>query len=73
VPARLATTQVDLKDASKSQILGQERDEALRVTRGGSALQRAVRATKWFVIGAATGAIAIADSGRFGQVSGFKT
>jgi ABC-type nickel/cobalt efflux system permease component RcnA len=58
--ARLTATQADLKDEQgKSQTLGRERDDALRVARGGSVLQRVVRATKWLVVGAAAGALAI--------------
>jgi ABC-type nickel/cobalt efflux system permease component RcnA len=57
--AQLATAQADLKDEkTKTQALGRERDDALRVARGGSVLQRVARATKWFVIGAAAGVAA---------------
>jgi ABC-type nickel/cobalt efflux system permease component RcnA len=57
--ARLATAASDLKDEqAKTQTLSRERDDALRVARGGSVLQRVARAAKWFVIGAAAGAIA---------------
>jgi hypothetical protein len=46
--ARLTAAQADLKDErSKTQILGRKRDDARRVARGGSVLQRVVRATKW--------------------------
>ena len=55
--AQLAPTQGDLRDEkAKTQALGRERDAALRVARGGSVLQRVVRAAKWFVVGAAAGA-----------------
>jgi len=57
--AKLAAAQADLKDEkTKTQALGRERDDALRAARGGSALRRVVRAAKWFVIGAAAGALA---------------
>ena len=55
----LAAARADLKDEKvKSATLGRERDDALRVSRGGSVIQRMVRAAKWFVIGAAAGAVA---------------
>jgi hypothetical protein len=58
--ARLTAAQADLKDEQgKTQTLGRERDDALRVARGGSVLQRVVRAAKWFAIGVAVGAIAV--------------
>ena len=57
--ARLGALQSDLADEkSKTAALTKERDEALQVARGGSDLRRIRRAAKWFVIGAATGAIA---------------
>ena len=56
---QLAAAQADLKDEkAKTQTLGRERDDALRVAHGGSVLQRVARAAKWFVIGAAAGAAA---------------
>lgn len=57
--AQLAAAQADLRDEkAKTQAVGRERDDALRVARGGSALRRVARAAKWFVIGAAAGAAA---------------
>jgi hypothetical protein len=58
--AQLAAAQADLKDEkTKTATLGRERDDALRVARGGSVLRRVARAAKWFVIGAAAGALAV--------------
>jgi ABC-type transport system involved in cytochrome bd biosynthesis fused ATPase/permease subunit len=57
--AQLATAQANLKDEqTKTQALSRERDAALQAARGGSVLRRVVRAAKWFVIGAAAGAVA---------------
>jgi hypothetical protein len=57
--AKLTAAQADLADEkSKSAALTRERDAALRVAKGGSALRRIVRATKWFLLGAAAGAVA---------------
>ena len=57
--AKLAADQADLADEkAKSATLTKERDEAVRVAKGGSALARVARAAKWFLIGAAAGAIA---------------
>ena len=57
--AKLATAQGDLADEkAKAATLTKERDAAIRTARGGSALRRAARAAKWFLIGAAAGAIA---------------
>ena len=57
--AQLAAAQANLKDEqTKTQALGRERDTALQAARGGSVLRRVVRAAKWFVIGAAAGAVA---------------
>jgi hypothetical protein len=57
--AQLAATQAELNDEkAKTQTLGRERDDALRVSRGGSVIQRVARAAKWFVIGAAAGTVA---------------
>ena len=54
--AKLAASQADLSDErSKSAILTKQRDEAVRIAKGGSALRRLARATKWFLIGAAAG------------------
>jgi hypothetical protein len=58
--AELATAQADLKDEkAKTEALSRERNEALRAARGGSVLGRVARAAKWFVIGAAAGAVAV--------------
>jgi hypothetical protein len=57
--ARLATSQSDLSDEkTKTAALTRERDDALRIARGGTAWRRIVRAAKWFAIGAAAGAVA---------------
>jgi type II secretory pathway pseudopilin PulG len=57
--AKLVAAQSDLTDEKgKSTILIKERDDALRVARGGSIWQRVGRATKWILIGAAAGHIA---------------
>jgi len=56
---RLQAAQGDLADErKKTEVLGRERDSALRVARGGSALQKIARAAKWFAIGAAAGFVA---------------
>jgi len=57
--ARLAAAQSDLADEkSKTAALTKERDQALQVARGGSVFRRMRRAAKWFLIGAAAGAVA---------------
>jgi hypothetical protein len=57
--AKLATAQSDLADErQKTAALTRERDDALRIARGGSAWRRITRAAKWFLIGAAAGAVA---------------
>jgi hypothetical protein len=57
--AKLATAQSDLTDErQKTAALTRERDDALRIARGGSIFRRIRRAAKWFLIGAAAGAIA---------------
>jgi hypothetical protein len=57
--AKLTTAQGDLTDeCKKSAALTQERDNALRIARGGSTWRRIGRAAKWLLIGAAAGAIA---------------
>jgi len=57
--AKLAASQSDLNDEKiKAAALTKERDAAIRTARGGSALRRIARAAKWFVLGAAAGAIA---------------
>ncbi|GAC1626534.1 MAG: hypothetical protein PVS2B2_10350 [Candidatus Acidiferrum sp.] len=56
---RLAAATSDLADErAKTATLGRERDNALRLARGGSVLRRVARASKWFIIGAAAGAFA---------------
>ena len=57
--AKLSASQNDLNDEkTKTATLAKERDAAVRAAKGGSALRRILRATKWFVIGAAAGVIA---------------
>jgi type II secretory pathway pseudopilin PulG len=57
--ANLAAAQGDLADEkSKTSALTKERDQALKIARGGSAWRRVGRAVKWFAIGAAAGAVA---------------
>lgn len=57
--AKLATAQSDLTDErNKTAALTRERDDALRIARGGNAWRRITRAAKWFFIGAAAGAVA---------------
>jgi len=57
--AKLAAAQADLTDEqSKTAVLTRERNEAVRVAKGGSLLQRIARNAKWLAIGAAAGAIA---------------
>lgn len=57
--ARLSVAQNDLADEkAKTAGLTKERDDAIRVAKGGSAWRRFGRAAKWFAIGAAAGAIA---------------
>ena len=56
--AKLADAQGNLADEQKkTAALTQERDQALRIARGGSVWRRIGRAAKWFVIGAAAGAV----------------
>lgn len=56
---KLAATLGDLTDEkTKTAALTKERDAAVRVAKGGSALRRTARAAKWFAIGAAAGAVA---------------
>ncbi len=56
---KLTAAQADLADEkSKTVTLSRERDDALRVVKGGSVLSRVARVAKWFVIGAAVGAAA---------------
>jgi len=57
--AKLGATQGDLADErQKTTALTRERDDAVRIARGGSAWRRIGRTAKWFLIGAAAGAIA---------------
>lgn len=57
--AKLSTAQRDLVDEkAKTAALTKERDDALRIAKGGSAWRRFGRAAKWFVLGAAAGAVA---------------
>lgn len=57
--AKLAASQSDLVDEQgKTKALTKERDDALRVARGGSIWRRIARASKWMLIGAAAGAVA---------------
>jgi hypothetical protein len=57
--AKLAAAQDDLTDErKKTTSLTHERDDALRIARGGTAWRRVARAAKWFLIGAAAGAVA---------------
>jgi type II secretory pathway pseudopilin PulG len=57
--SKLTTAQADLTDErQKTVALTRERDDALRIARGGSILRRITRAAKWFLIGAAAGAVA---------------
>jgi len=57
--AKLATAQNDLTDErKKTAALTHERDDAVRIAKGGSAWRRIGRAAKWFLIGAAAGAVA---------------
>jgi hypothetical protein len=57
--ASLAAAQSNLTDEQgKTRALIKERDDALRVARGGTILRRIARATKWMLIGAAAGAVA---------------
>src|SRR5713226_7152229 len=57
--AKLAAAQGDLTDERQKTIaLTRERDDALRIARGGSTWRRVGRAAKWFLIGAAAGAVA---------------
>jgi hypothetical protein len=57
--AKLTAAQSDLTDErTKTAALAHERDDALRLARGGNVWRRLGRAAKWFVIGAAAGAIA---------------
>lgn len=55
--AKLSAAQNDLADErQKTVALTKERDDAVRIAKGGSAWRRVARAAKWFFIGAAAGA-----------------
>lgn len=57
--AKLTAAQADLSDEKiKTAALTKERDHALQIARGGSPFRRIARAAKWFLIGAAAGAVA---------------
>ncbi|HEV2195024.1 MAG TPA: hypothetical protein VGR55_05560 [Candidatus Acidoferrum sp.] len=57
--AKLSVAQNDLADEkAKTTALTKERDDALRIAKGGSAWRRVTHAAKWFLLGAAAGAIA---------------
>ena len=57
--SKLTAAQADLADEkTKTTTLTKERDAAVRTAKGGSTLQRAVRAAKWLLIGAAAGTLA---------------
>jgi hypothetical protein len=57
--AKLAAVQGDLTDErKKTAALTHERDDVVRMAKGGSAWRRIGRAAKWFLIGAAAGAVA---------------
>ena len=57
--AKLSTAQSDLADErSKTAALTKERDDAVRIAKGGSAWRRFAHTAKWFLLGAAAGAIA---------------
>lgn len=57
--AKLIASQANLDDEeTKTKALTKERDDALKIAKGGSLLRRIARAAKWFALGAAAGAIA---------------
>ena len=57
--AKLTAAQANLTDErAKTAALTRERNEAVRVAKGGSLLRRIARNAKWLAIGAAAGAIA---------------
>ncbi len=57
---RLAAALGDLKDEqSKTATVSRERDDALRVVKGGRLRHRIAVAAKWFALGAAAGAVAV--------------
>jgi len=57
--AKLAAAQADLTDErAKAALLAHERNEAVKVAKGGSVLRRIARNAKWLAIGALAGAVA---------------
>ncbi|MGH9744067.1 MAG: hypothetical protein ACRD51_17120 [Candidatus Acidiferrum sp.] len=57
--AKLASSQNDLNDEkTKTATLTKELNAAVAAAKGGSVLQRILRAAKWFALGAAAGAVA---------------
>jgi phage terminase Nu1 subunit (DNA packaging protein) len=57
--AKLTAAHSDLADEQKkTSALTKERDDALRIAKGGTAWRRIARAAKWLLIGAAAGALA---------------
>jgi type II secretory pathway pseudopilin PulG len=57
--AKLSAAQNDLADEQKkTAALTLERDQAVQIARGGTTWRRIGRAAKWFLIGAAAGAVA---------------
>jgi len=58
VPLGTSTSPNKIADErSKTAALTKERDDAIRIAKGGSAWHRITRAAKWFLLGAAAGAI----------------
>ncbi len=56
--AKLSVAQNDLTDErQKTAALAKERDDVVRIAKGGSAWRRVGRAAKWFLLGAAAGAV----------------
>ena len=56
--AKLSAAQGDLADEkTKTAALTKDRDDAVRLAKGGSAWHRITRAAKWFLLGAAAGAV----------------
>jgi type II secretory pathway pseudopilin PulG len=56
--AKLSAAMGNLADEQKkTAALTQERDHAVQIARGGSVRRRIVRAAKWFLLGAAAGAV----------------
>lgn len=56
--AKLSVAQNDLADEkAKTAALTKEREDALRIAKGGNAWRRVGRAAKWFLLGTAAGAV----------------